>query len=224
MSEPAIAPGVGTIPPTDRTRLRRLRDRGSFERSTVEAILDEGLVAHVGIVDGDHPVVLPMAYARIDGTLYLHGAVANHLLGTGADGEICVTVTLLDGLVLSRSWFHHSMNYRSVVVYGRPRQVTDDEEKHAASRALVEHIACGRSDVTRAVTPEELRKTAFLALALDEASAKIRSGPPGEDPTDLAGDTWGGVLPIRPTPSEPVADDHTPLGHPLPDHLVGWSR
>jgi len=224
MTLDAGAGDLDTIPPTDRTRLRRLRERGAFERSTVEAILDEGLVAHVGVVDGAHPVVLPMAYARVGRTLYVHGAVANHLLRTGADGEICVTVTLLDGLVLSRSWFHHSMNYRSVVVYGRARLVTDDEEKRVASRALVEHLAEGRSDATRPVTPEELRKTTFLALPIDEASAKIRTGPPGEDPADLDGEAWGGVLPLRLAAAGPVADDHTPAAAELPGHLVGWSR
>ncbi len=224
MSAAAASDGATTIEPTDRTQVRRHRERARYERATLEAILDEGLVAHVGVVDGAHPVVLPMAYARIGETLYLHGAVANHLLRTGAEGEMCVTVTLLDGLVLSRSWFHHSMNYRCAVVYGRPRLVTDDEEKWAASRALVEHIARGRSDGTRPVTAEELRKTMFLALPLDEASAKVRTGPPSEAPGDVDGGAWGGVLPLSVAAGAPVPDEATPAHVSLPEHLAGWRR
>lgn len=224
MSPPAASDGTATIEPTDRTQVRRHRERARYERQAVEAILDEGLVAHVGVVDGSHPVVLPMAYARIGETLYLHGALANHLLRTGAEGEICVTVTLLDGLVLSRSWFHHSMNYRCVVLYGRPRLVTDDAEKWAASEALVEHVARGRAEATRPTTPEELRKTTFLALPIDEASAKVRNGPPSDEPEDLDGTTWAGVLPLSTVAGTPVADEHTPAGVEVPEHLVTWTR
>jgi nitroimidazol reductase NimA-like FMN-containing flavoprotein (pyridoxamine 5'-phosphate oxidase superfamily) len=222
---PAASDDAAAIAPTDRTRLRRLKARGQFERSTIEAILDEGLVAHVGVVDDGLPLVLPMAFARVDSTLYLHGAVANHLLRTVADGGgLCVTVTLLDGLVLSRSWFHHSMNYRCVVVFGTPRVVTDPDEQRVASRALVEHVATGRSEVTRAVDEDELRRTLFLALPIDEASAKIRTGPPGEDPDDLGQGRWGGVLPLGITAGPLVPDADTPAGAPVPDHLVDWRR
>jgi nitroimidazol reductase NimA-like FMN-containing flavoprotein (pyridoxamine 5'-phosphate oxidase superfamily) len=195
------------LEPTDRTRLRRLKERGRYDRATIEAILDEGLVAHVGVVDDGRPLVIPMAYARIDDRLYLHGAVANHLLRTATSG-VCVTVTLLDGLVLSRSWFHHSMNYRSVVVFGEAERVTDPDEQMAACRALVDKVQAGRADESRPPTPSELRATAIVSIPITEASAKIRTGPPKEDPDDLDNGWWGGVIPIELVRGEPMPDEH----------------
>ncbi len=206
---------AAVLEPTDRTRLRRAKDRGRFDRETVYGVLDEGLVAHVAVVDEGRPLVIPMAYARIGDRLYLHGAVANHLLRSAAGGPgVCVTVTLLDGLVLSRSWFHHSMNYRSVVVFGEATLVDDPAEKMAASDALVEKVRRGRSAQSRPPTPEELRATLFVSLPIEEASAKVRSGPPREDPADLGNGHWGGVIPLRLVPGDPVPDADVEDGTP----------
>jgi nitroimidazol reductase NimA-like FMN-containing flavoprotein (pyridoxamine 5'-phosphate oxidase superfamily) len=196
----------------DRTSLRRHPERARVERAVVDAILDEALIAHVGVDSdrGDGPVVLPMAFCRVGDQLYLHGATANHLLRSAVDhGAMCVTVSILDGLVLSRSWFHHSMNFRSVVVFGRPRIVTDDEEKVVAARALVDRMAPDRAAYSRPPTPAELKATLFLAVTVDEASAKVRTGPPVEEPDDLALEFWGGVMPVRTTFGPPEPDPHT---------------
>jgi nitroimidazol reductase NimA-like FMN-containing flavoprotein (pyridoxamine 5'-phosphate oxidase superfamily) len=196
------------LEPTDRVKLRRKADRGHYDRATVDAILDEALIAHVGFTLDGQTYVLPMTYARVDNMLYLHGAVANNMLRSLATGiDVCVTVTLLDGLVLSRSAFHHSMNFRSVVVYGVATKVDSDDEKHIATRALVEHMVPGRSDEVRGPTASELRKTLFVRVPIDEASAKIRTGPPVEDPDDLALPYWGGEIPMALTRAAPVPDE-----------------
>ena len=196
------------LEPTDRVKLRRKADRGHYDRATVNAILDEALIAHVGFAIDGQTCVLPMTYARVDDMLYLHGAVANNMLKSLASGlDVCVTVTLLDGIVLSRSAFHHSMNFRSVVVYGVATKVESDDEKHIATRALVEHMVPGRSEETRGPTASELRKTLFVRVPIDEASAKIRTGPPIEDPDDLALPYWGGEIPMTLTRGEPVPDE-----------------
>ena len=166
-------------PPSARTTLKRRPDRAAYERGAVARILDEGLVCHVGFALPDGPVVLPMAYARIDDTLYVHGAQANRMLRTLSEGvPVCVTVTLLDGLVISRSAFHSSMNYRSAVVYGTAHRVEDPAEKQRALMALVDHVVPGRSKDLRPPSEAEVEQTRVLALALDEASAKQRSGGP----------------------------------------------
>jgi uncharacterized protein len=212
-------------PPTERTRVRRAADRGRYDRTTVHAILDEGLIAHVGFAVDGRPWVMPMAYARIDDEVYLHGAVGNHALRAISDGvELCLTVTLLDGLVLSRSAFHHSMNYRSVMVFGPGRTVEDREEKLRASDALVDHIVPGRAAACRPPTDAELRATRIIAVPLDEASAKIRTGPPKEDEADLGLPHWAGILPLRLTAGDPephvAADGDDALAVPAP--LAGW--
>lgn len=191
---------------TDRTTVRRHRERGSLDRDAAYAVLDEAYVAHVGFVVDGEPRVLPMTYGRVGDDLYLHGAVANAMLQASADAEVCVTVTLLDGLVLARSAFHHSMNYRCVVLLGRAQRVDDDDEKGRAFDALVEKVIPGRSAVARPASAAELRKTFVLRLAIDEGSLKVRSGPPIDDDEDLGLEAWGGVVPLRMTPAEPVAD------------------
>jgi len=209
---------------TDRTRLRRLRQRGSFDRATAEAILDDALVAHVGTVTDHGPLVLPMAHARIDDRLYVHGAPGNHILRALAGGaEACVTVTILDGLVLARSAFHHSMNYRCVVLLGVMERVTDHAERAAASAALVDHMAAGRSAEARMPTDAELDATMFLSLAIREGSVKVRSGPPVDDEADLSWPVWAGHVPVRSTFGKPMPD---PSGEerPLPDHVAALSR
>jgi len=206
----------GLIAPTPRTKVRRLAERARYERATVNAILDDGIVAHVGFVADVGMCVLPMAYGRIDDHLYLHGATGNAMLRALSGGDVCVTVTLLDGLVLSRSAFHHSMNYRSVVVFGRAEQVVDGDEVMEALLAIVDHVAAGRSDVCRRPTAAEIRKTRVVRLRIDEASAKVRTGPPVEDPDDIGLAFWGGVVPVTTTFGMPIADEFVVPGMAAP--------
>jgi nitroimidazol reductase NimA-like FMN-containing flavoprotein (pyridoxamine 5'-phosphate oxidase superfamily) len=169
-------------------------------------VLDEALVAHVGISTERGPVVLPLTYGRIDDRLYLHGAVGNALLRAGTDAQVCATVTLLDGLVLARSAFHHSMNYRCVVLYGTATRVTDDAEKLAAFDAIVNQSVPGRAAEARPGDPGELRSTLVLRLPIEEGSVKVRGHGVGDDPDDLGLAVWAGVVPLRLTPGEPVQD------------------
>jgi nitroimidazol reductase NimA-like FMN-containing flavoprotein (pyridoxamine 5'-phosphate oxidase superfamily) len=206
---------------TDRTTVKRLAKRASYDRNVIDAILDEALVCHVGFVVYGAPVVIPTIHWRCGDRLYLHGSAASRMLRTLRDGvEVCVTVTLLDGLVLARSAFHHSMNYRSVVVFGRAVEVTG-EEKVVALRDLVEHICRGRSAEARGPNESELRQTIVLSLPIEEASAKIRTGPPIDDEADLSLGVWAGVLPLELTPGEPVTE--TPE-IPLPPYVRGYRR
>jgi nitroimidazol reductase NimA-like FMN-containing flavoprotein (pyridoxamine 5'-phosphate oxidase superfamily) len=194
--------------PTARTTLRRLPDRGHHDRATIDAILDEALVCHLGLVDPEgRPFVIPTIHARDGDHLYVHGSPASRALRTGARGfEVCVTATLVDGLVLARSAFHHSMNYRSVVVYGTATKVEDPAEKVTALSAIVEHVLAGRGDGCRAPNEKELKGTLVLRLPLDEASAKVRTGGPIDDDEDLGLPVWAGVVPLRVVAGEPVAD------------------
>jgi nitroimidazol reductase NimA-like FMN-containing flavoprotein (pyridoxamine 5'-phosphate oxidase superfamily) len=194
------------LTPTDRTTLRRKAERGHFDRPTVHAVLDAGQVCHVGVVVDGAPKVLPMAYGRVDEVLYLHGAVGNALLRAATGAEVCVTVTLVDALVLARSAFHHSMNYRSVVVLGVAERVTDLAEQRRAAAAIVDHAVPGRSEVARPPTDAELRATAILRLPIVEASAKVRTGGPIDDDEDLAYPAWAGVVPLRTATGEPEQD------------------
>lgn len=194
---------------TERTTLKRLPERGSHDRATIDAILDEALICHLGVVDGEgRPFVIPTIHARVGDVLHLHGSPASRALRTARDGgiDVCVTATLLDGLVLARSAFHHSMNYRSAVVYGRATKVEDPAEKAAALTALVEHVLAGRSEGCREPNDHELRSTLVLSIPLDEASAKVRSGGPLDDDEDLALDVWAGHVPLSLVAGEPVAD------------------
>jgi nitroimidazol reductase NimA-like FMN-containing flavoprotein (pyridoxamine 5'-phosphate oxidase superfamily) len=209
--------------PTQRTRVRRLPERAAYDRATVHAILDEGFICHVGIVADGQPYVIPTGYARVGETIYLHGSTGSRL-GLRPDMDVCVTVTLLDGLVLARSAFHHSMNYRSVMALGRTRAVRDSGEKEAALRALVEHIVPGRSDAVRGPHRRELAATAVLALPLDEVSAKVRSGPPKDDDPDYDLPIWAGVLPLALTPGDPAPDPVLDPSVPTPEHVVSWAR
>jgi uncharacterized protein len=211
--------------PTARTRIKRLPQRGSYERETVYKILDEGLVCHVGFVVEGSPVVIPTGYGRAGDALYLHGSAASRMLRTLAGGiPVCVTVTLLDGIVLARSAFHHSMNYRSVVVFGTASVIEDEAEKIEALRAITEHIVPGRWAEVRLPDDAELRKTLVLRLPLDEASAKVRTGPPIDDEPDYALPVWAGELPLRLTACEPVADPRLPSGLEPPANVCCYSR
>ncbi len=191
---------------TDRTKVRRLAERGRGDRATAHAVIDEAYIAHVGFVVDGEPRVLPMTYGRDGDVLYLHGAVGNAMLRASVGAQVCVTITLLDGLVLARSAFHHSMNYRSVVLLGEARKVEADEEKRHAFDVIVEHVLTGRSQVARPASDSELRKTMVLALPIHEGSAKVRTGGPIDDEDDLDLPVWAGVVPLRLVPGEPEQD------------------
>ena len=197
---------VQPLATTDRTKVRRKSDRGTSDRTTAYAVIDEAYLAHVGFVVDGEPRVLPMTYGRDGDVLYLHGAVGNAMLRASIGSQVCVTITLLDGLVLARSAFHHSMNYRSVVLLGEARRVDDDDEKRRAFEVIVEHVLTGRTEVARAASDAELRKTLVLALPIEEGSAKIRTGGPIDDEEDMDLPVWAGVVPLRLVPGEPEQD------------------
>jgi nitroimidazol reductase NimA-like FMN-containing flavoprotein (pyridoxamine 5'-phosphate oxidase superfamily) len=194
------------LTPTDRTKVRRLADRGTYERAVIDAVIDEAYIAHVGFVVDGAPRVLPMTYGRDGDHLYLHGAVGNAMLRALTTSEVCVTITLLDGLVLARSAFHHSMNYRSVVLLGQPTKVEDEAAKKHAFDVIVEHVLPGRTAVARPTNDSELRTTLVLDLEIDEGSAKVRTGGPIDDEDDLALPVWAGVVPLRLVAGEPIQD------------------
>jgi nitroimidazol reductase NimA-like FMN-containing flavoprotein (pyridoxamine 5'-phosphate oxidase superfamily) len=213
---------TATIEMTERTRVRRLPKRGQYDAATIHAILDEALICHVGFVVDGAPVVIPTIHWRDGDTLYFHGSAASRMLRSLKNGvEACVTVTLLDGLVLARSAFHHSMNYRSVVVFGTAREVVEDEKVRALD-ALVEHVIRGRSKEIRQPNDKELRQTLVLAMPLEEASAKIRTGGPVDDDEDYALPMWAGVLPLTLTPGEPIAD--TGVTADVPEYVKAYVR
>jgi nitroimidazol reductase NimA-like FMN-containing flavoprotein (pyridoxamine 5'-phosphate oxidase superfamily) len=210
---------------TERTRVRRLPDRGNYERAEAYAILDEGLVCHVGFVVDGQPYVIPTTYARCGDRLVVHGSPASRMLrGLKGGIPVCITVTLLDGLVLARSAFHHSMNYRSVVVLGQAEPLTELPEKLAALEALVEHIVPGRRAHARGPSPAELKQTLALTVALDEASVKARRGGPIDDDDDLALPVWAGVVPLRMEAGPPLAEPDLPTGVVVPDYAAGYRR
>ncbi|MEQ1924062.1 MAG: pyridoxamine 5'-phosphate oxidase family protein [Pyrinomonadaceae bacterium] len=205
---------------TKRTTVKRIPKRGAYDREAINAILDEAFVCHVGFVVDGQPYVIPTGYARVGEDLYIHGSAASRMIRElSARIEVCVTVTILDGLVLARSAFHHSMNYRSVVVLGRAKLVTDAEEKYDALKALTEHFVPGRWDEVRWPTELELKATSVLKLPITEASAKIRTGPPIDDDEDYSMNIWAGVIPLTLTPHDPVPDPKLAPNIKLPDHL-----
>ena len=211
--------------PTERTKVRRLPQRARYEREAVYRILDEALVCHVGFVAEGQPFVIPTLFARSGDRLYLHGSRASRMMkALSAGTEVCVTVTLVDGLVLARSAFHHSMNYRSVVVFGRARAVEDEAEKFEALRAFTEHVVPGRWDDVRVPDAKELAATTVLALPLAEASAKVREGDPVDDEDDYALPVWAGTLPISLLAGEPVPDARLAPGTPAPGYVLGYRR
>jgi nitroimidazol reductase NimA-like FMN-containing flavoprotein (pyridoxamine 5'-phosphate oxidase superfamily) len=197
---------------TARTTVRRRADRGSFDRALAYSILDEAYVAHVGFVVDGMPRVLPMTFGRVGEALYLHGAAGNAMLRASNGTEVCVTVTLLDGLVLARAAKHHSMNYRCVVLYGVAERVDDEAEKRRAFDAVVEHSVAGRSAVARPADDAELRATFVVRLPIDEGSVKVRTGGPVDDPDDLDLDVWAGVIPLRVVAGDAIADESPSAG------------
>jgi len=208
-----------------RTTVKRLANRGDYDRDTINAIIDEALICHVGFVIDGSPVVIPTIHTRIGETLYFHGSMASRMLRSLREGvDACVTVTILDGLVMARSAFHHSMNYRSVVVMGKGREVVDREEKLQVLDALVEHVCTGRSRDARPPNESELRKTLVIAMPLAEASAKIRRGPAGDDEEDYALPIWAGVIPLALKPSAPIDDDRLVAGVTPPEYATRYER
>lgn len=220
-----MEPRTASITPTQRTTLKRLPKRGSYERAAMYRVLDEALICHVGFVGEGAPVVIPTAYGRDGDTLLLHGSAAGRMLRTVAGGvDVCVTVTLVDGLVLARSAFHHSINYRSVVIFGRARVIDDAEEKLAALLAFTDHIVPGRWDQVRPPNAQELKRTLVLALDLDEASVKTRTGPPVDDEDDYALAVWAGELPLRVVPQALVADPRLVAGVEPLENVTAYRR
>jgi uncharacterized protein len=210
---------------TKRTEVHRLPARGAYDRETVHAILDEGLICHVGFVFERSPFVIPTGYGRDGDRLLIHGSAASRMLrALSAGAEACITVTLVDGLVLARSAFHHSMNYRSVVVLAKGTLIDQPEAKMEALRVITERLVPGRWDGVRQPTPQEMKGTTVISFSIAEASAKVRIGPPKDDAEDYALPTWAGVLPLSLTPGAPIADERNLPGVKLPDYIRHYKR
>jgi uncharacterized protein len=212
-------------PLDERVRLRRKRDRGSHDRAVIDAILEEGLLCHLAVVHDGQPVAIPTLYARSGDDVYFHGSAASRtLLAAGEGVPLSLTVSLIDGLVLARSAMHHSANYRSVVLMGRARLLEDYEERIVGLRAIVEHALPGRWQEVRPPRKNELKATAVLALPIDAASAKVRTGPPIDDEEDHALDAWAGVIPLRLQAGTPLAEQRLRAGIPVPDVAARYAR
>lgn len=214
-----------SVEKTEKTTLKRLPKRSAYDRETIYAILDEAFICHVGFVAHGQPYVIPTGYARVGDKIFIHGSSASRMLRSIADGiDVCVTVTLIDGLVLARSAFHHSMNYRSVVILGKAEMVTDPEEKNKALEAFTEHVIPGRWADVRWPTEIELKATTVLRLPINEASAKIRTGDPIDVDEDYALNVWAGVLPIAIASGEPIADEKLANGIKIPPYVQKYKR
>jgi nitroimidazol reductase NimA-like FMN-containing flavoprotein (pyridoxamine 5'-phosphate oxidase superfamily) len=226
MTDSANSVAHSAQPRSERVRLRRKRDRGRYEREVIDAIIDEALMSHLGITDASgQPVVFPMLHARCGDTIFLHGSAAGRTMRALCDGApACLTVSLLDGLVLARAAMHHSANYRSVVLLGRARAVEDAKEKRLACREIVEHMVPGRWRDVRAPSENELKATAIVAMPIEEASAKIRSGPPLDDAADHDLAAWAGVLPLTTSVAAPVADPRLRRGIEAPGYVTAYRR
>ena len=210
---------------TEKNNIKRLPKRGHYDRETIYRILDEALICHVGFADGGQPYVIPINFARIDDTIVLHGAKASRLLKHVEAGHpICVEVTIVDGLVLARSVFHHSVNYRSVVLFGMGRLVTDEREKLAALEAVTEHLIPGRWKEARLPNQKELNATSVVSIQIEEASAKVRVGPPVDEEEDYTLPVWAGILPLEQTSLTPIRDGLQTEDVMLPHYIAGYSR
>lgn len=210
---------------TQRSKLRRIPKRGSLDRELIYSILDEALIAHVGFISNNQPFVIPMAYGRKKDTLYLHGASVSRLITTLEKGiDVCLTVTLIDGLVLARSLFHHSMNYRSVVLFGKAALVEKKAEKMTALKVLTEHIIPKRWQDARLPNERELKATSVLALPIEEGSAKVRTGQPSDDAEDYTLPIWAGELPLKVIAGNPIADSKLISGMEIPENIANYSR
>jgi nitroimidazol reductase NimA-like FMN-containing flavoprotein (pyridoxamine 5'-phosphate oxidase superfamily) len=210
---------------TERATVRRLPQRGAYDEETVHAILDAGFLAHIGFCVEGQPFVIPMLYGRAGNTLFLHGSAASRLMRQLQHGvAVCATVTIVDGLVLARSAFHHSMNYRSVVAFGTAQKIDDDAAKREALRTISEHLIAHRWADVRPPNGQELKATTVLALAIEEASAKQRTGGPLDDEQDYALDVWAGVLPVQLTAGAPVPDERMSRATIVPDYIDNFAR
>ncbi len=214
--------------PTPRTKLTRAPDRGHHDRETIDAILDAGLLCHVAYVLDGAPVVTPTLYWRHENRVYWHGSSASRMLRKSAGTEVCLTVSHLDGIVLARSGFHSSINYRSVMLFGTAEQVPD-EDAPAVLDHFIEHLAPGRLETLRPPTTQELKATTILSMQIEEASAKVRTGPPGDDEEDYALPTWAGVIPVTTTLGDPIPDPRLPETTPVPPNVTAlyqtpWAR
>lgn len=212
------------INPTERTKLKRIPKHGNFERETIYQILDEAFICHVGFAVDNQPFVIPTSFARIGDCLIIHGSAASRMMKNLSEGiDVCVTVTLIDGLVLARSAFHHSMNYRSVVIFGKAELINDETEKLNALKAFSEHIIPNRWSEVRPPTANELKATTVLALPLHEASAKVRTGDPVDDEADYVMNIWAGVIPLELTAKKPVADTKLEDGIKMPSYIRNFA-
>jgi nitroimidazol reductase NimA-like FMN-containing flavoprotein (pyridoxamine 5'-phosphate oxidase superfamily) len=210
---------VHDFAPTEKTRVKRLHERGHYDRETVHAILDAGFICHVGYIIDDQPYVTPTSYWREGDRVYWHGSSASRMLRTVSKGiKVCLTVTHVDGLVLARSGFHSSINYRAVMAFGEAEVIVDEAHKRAALKAFMEHVTPGRWDMVRPVTSQELKGTTVLSMKLTEVSAKVRTGPPKDDEEDYALPIWAGVLPLKLTSGPPEPDPRLTATMPIPEH------
>lgn len=213
------------FPKTDHTRINRLPKRGHYDRETIYQVLDEALICHVGFVEDGQPYVIPINFTRVDDTIVLHGAKASRLLKHIEAGHpVCVEATIVDGLVLARSVFHHSVNYRSVVLFGKGCPVEGEVEKLAALKAITEHLIPGRWEDVRLPNRKEMNATRVVAIKIDEASAKVRVGPPVDEEEDYALPVWAGILPLQETPLSPISDELLAEKVPLPEYVERYSR
>lgn len=210
---------------TEKHRIKRLPKRGQYDRESIYRILDEALICHVGFVENGQPYVIPINFVRVEDTIVLHGAKASRLLKHIAAGHpVCVEATIVDGLVLARSVFHHSVNYRSVVLFGTGRALEQEQEKLRALKAITDHLIPGRWQETRPPNRKEMNATSVVSIKIDEASAKVRMGPPLDDEEDYALPVWAGILPLQETPLPPIRDELLPENIPLPEYIAGYSR
>ncbi len=210
---------------TDRNRIKRLPKRGQYDRQTIYRILDEALICHVGFVENRQPYVIPINFARMDDRIVLHGAKASRLLKHVEAGHpICVEATIVDGLVLARSVFHHSVNYRSAILFGKGCLIQDEQEKLAALQAVTEHLIPGRWHEARLPNRKELNATSVVSIKIEEASAKVRVGPPVDEEEDYALPVWAGILPLQEMPLAPIRDELQAEEVALPDYIAEYSR
>jgi uncharacterized protein len=225
MQRTPISAGSPSFTPTDRSKVRRLPKQGSYERDLIYTILDQGLVCHVGFAIQGQPYVIPTAYARIADHIYIHGSPISRMMRSLSSGiEVCITVTLLDGLVLARSAFHHSMNYRSAIIFGTATVVSELQQKMTALQAFSEHIVPGRWSDVRHPNSSELEATVVLALPLVEASAKVRAGAPTDEREDYSLPIWAGEIPLRLVANSPINDSALSAGIDPPDYASNYLR
>ncbi|GMQ94345.1 MAG: pyridoxamine 5'-phosphate oxidase family protein [Acidimicrobiia bacterium] len=208
---------------SERSMVKRLPERGVYDRDTINRILDEALICHLGFATEHGPVAIPTIHARVGNVLYLHGSRAGRMMRSTVDSEVCVTATIVDGIVAARSAFHHSLNYRSVMVFGIPRVVDDKEERTRAFEAITNHVLPGRWDEARQPNEREDKGTKLLAIDIDEASAKVRTGPPVDDVEDMQSGIWAGVIPLTMQASAPIPAPDLEAGVDVPPSVIGYS-